>query len=152
MKSILCNTLVIGLALNLATVAYAEDVTYRKHIKPLFNAKCADCHGSNAAPEYGAFKEEMEIWMSKGVGMRMDTYSHLIYFTAWPDTGALMRRLNDGKGSSDGKPGNMYPNLGSNDDERQQNLKLFKDWIGNWTMKRWNEITKEEIEGIKIKY
>ena len=152
MKSVLVSTLVFGLILNLASHAYAEEVTYRKHIKPLFDAKCASCHGSNTAPEYYAFKEEKEMWMSKGVAMKMDTYSHLISFTAWPDTGALMRRLNDGKGSSEGKPGNMYQHLGANEDERQRNLKTFKGWVGNWTMKRWNEITKEELDGIKVKY
>jgi hypothetical protein len=31
--------------------------------------------------------------------------------TAWPDIGALIRRLDDGKGSKDGKPGNMYQHL-----------------------------------------
>ncbi len=33
----------------------------------------------------------------------MDTYSYLIYYTAWPDTGSLMRRLDDGKNIKDGK-------------------------------------------------
>jgi hypothetical protein len=90
--------------------------------------------------------------MSKVVAMRMDTYSHLVFFTAWPDTGSLMRRLNDGKGTSDGKPGNMHNHLGANDEERQRNLKIFKEWVGNWTLKRWNEITKEELDGIRVKY
>ncbi|MHB8893622.1 MAG: cytochrome C [Candidatus Geothermincolia bacterium] len=152
MNGILWSALVIGLTLNLVSDANAEDVTYRKHIKPLFDAKCAGCHGSNAGPEYYAFKEEQEIWLSKGVGMKLDSYNHLIFFTAWPDTGALMRRLDDGNGSSDGKPGNMYRNLGATDDERQQNLKLFRDWVGNWTLKRWKDITKEDIDGIKVKY
>jgi len=61
-----------------------------------------------------------------------------------------MRRLDDGKTS--GKQGNMYQYLGSNEEERQRNLKLFKEWVGNWTLKRWNEITKEDMEGIKVRY
>jgi hypothetical protein len=88
----------------------------------------------------------------KGVGMRMDTYSHLIFYTAWPDTGSLMRRLDDGRNTKDSKPGNMYKYLGSTEEERQKNLQLFKAWVGNWTLKRWPEITKEELDGIKVKY
>ena len=82
----------------------------------------------------------------------MDTYSHLIAYTAWPDTGALMRRLDDGKAANDAKPGNMYPHLGSTEPERQKNLQTFKNWVGAWTLKRWKEITKEELDGIKVKY
>ena len=37
----------------------------------------------------------------------MDTYADLIFFVGWPDTGALMRRLDDGKTAADGKPGNV---------------------------------------------
>ncbi|MCX8070232.1 MAG: hypothetical protein N2738_06985 [Thermodesulfovibrionales bacterium] len=128
----------------------AEEITYRKHIKPIFDAKCVACHGVNSAPEYYAFKEEPDKWKSKGQGMRMDTYSHLIFYTAWPDTGALMRRLDDGKVA--GKEGNMYVYLGSTDEERQKNLKIFKEWVGNWTPKRWKDITKEDMDKIKVKY
>lgn len=77
---------------------------------------------------------------------------HLIGFIGWPDTGAVMRRLDDGKNTKDGKPGNMYQYLGSTEEERQQNLRLFRDWIGNWTLKKWKDITKEEMDGIKAKY
>lgn len=132
--------------------ANAEEVTYRKHIKPLFDSKCIVCHGPDSAPEYDAFKEEKDKWLSKGKGMRMDTYSHLIFYTAWADTGSLMRRLDDGKNTKDGKPGNMYQYLGASEEERQKNLKLFKGWVGHWTLKRWPEITKEELSKIKVKY
>ncbi len=132
--------------------AHAGEVTYRTHIQPLFNAKCIACHGPDSAPEYDAFKLEKEKWLAKGKGMRMDTYSHLIFYTAWPDTGSLMRRLDDGKNRTDGKPGNMYQYLGSSEEERQKNLKVFKEWVGHWTTKRWPEITKEEMDKIKVKY
>jgi hypothetical protein len=130
-----------------ATVAAAaaETVTYRKHIQPIVAARCAGCHGSEA-PEYFGFKEQKEAWIAKGIGPRMDTYSHLVYFTAWPDTGALMRRLDDAK------PGNMYQHLGDNDEERKKNLALFKAWVGNWSLKKWAEISKEEMDGIKVPY
>ncbi len=132
--------------------ASAEEKKYTTHVKPVFDAKCIGCHGPASAPEYDAFKQEKDKWLSKGQGMRMDTYSHLIFYTAWPDTGALMRRLDDGKNTKDGKPGNMYQHLGATEEERQKNLKIFKDWVGNWILKRWPEITKEEMNGIKVKY
>lgn len=135
-----------------SSVSWADEITYRKHIKPLFDEKCLACHGSASAPEYDAFKEEKEKWLAQGQGMRMDTYSHLTFYTAWPDTGSLMRRLDDGKNTKDRKPGNMYQHLGSTDGERQKNLALFKAWVGNWTLKRWPEITKEEMNGIKVRY
>ena len=63
-----------------------------------------------------------------------------------------MRRLDDGKASKDGKPGNMYENLGTSEAERQKNFGLFQSWVGNWVLKRWPEITKEELGGITVKY
>lgn len=152
MKKAFLAVIVLGVVLCFASIASSEEITYRKHIKPLFDSKCRACHGSDAAPEYYAFKEDQNKWTAQGKGMRMDTYSHLVFYTAWPDTGALMRRLNDGRGVKDGKPGNMYQHLGGTEEERQQNLKLFKEWVGNWTMKRWKEISKEDIDGIKVKY
>ena len=84
--------------------------------------------------------------------MRMDSYSHLVSFVGWPNSGAMMRRLDDGKGSKDGKPGNMYLHLGATEVERQQNLGQFKAWIGNWSLKRWPETTREDLNGITVKY
>jgi len=80
--------------------------------------------------------------------MRMDTYSHLIFYTAWPDTGALMRRLDDGK--TTGKEGNMYKYLGYTEDERQKILNCLNS-IGNWILKRCAEIIKEDVNAIKVK-
>lgn len=147
-RLVLMTSLVAALS---ASVALGEEVTYTRQIKPLFDARCAGCHGKETA-EYPAFKQEKEKWLAKGQGMRMDTYSHLVYFTAWPDTGALMRRLDDGKSLKDGKPGNMYQYLGATEEERQKNLGLFKEWVGKWVVKKWPEITKEEMNEIKVKY
>jgi len=80
----------------------------------------------------------------------MDRYTYLIFFIGWQDTGALMRRLDDGKNIKEGKPGNMYPYLGATEEERQRNLKIFKEWVGNWTLERFPEITKEELNGIRV--
>lgn len=142
----------ISLTFLLAVTSNADEITYRKHIQPLFNAKCISCHGPDSAPEYEAFKAEKEKWLGVKKGMRMDTYSHLIFYTAWPDTGALMRRLDDGKNTKDGKPGNMYQYLGDSEEERQKNLNVFKEWVGHWTLKRWKEITKDDLDRIRVKY
>jgi len=136
----------------------ADDVTYRKHIQPLFEDQCASCHGADA-PYFGEFVEKKDKYIAAEIGPRMDTYADLIFFIGWPDTGAVMRRLDDGAYTADGKPGNMYEHLGADRAERQMNLKLFKAWIGEdaWTLKRWNArggvpgVTKDEISKMKLK-
>lgn len=129
----------------------AGDVRYTTDIKAVFDRQCSMCHGAGS-PEYGDFKKDKEKFSKLFKGPKMDSYAHLVFFTGWPDTGALMRRLDDGKGSKDGKAGNMYKHLGSDDAERLKNLKLFKDWVGNWTLKRFPDLTKEELAGISVKY
>ena len=139
--------------------ASANDVTYRKHIRPLFQSQCASCHGADA-PYLGDFKEKKAKYVAKDIGPRMDTYADLIFFIGWPDTGAIMRRLDDGKSTKDGKAGNMYEHLGDSDQSRQKQLKVFKAWVGEeaWSLKRWGArgdvpgATKEEISKMKLKY
>ena len=78
----------------------------------------------------------------------------------WPDTGALMRRLDDGSNTADKKAGNMYKNLGETDAERAANLKLVKAWLGEeaWNLNRWAKrgdvpaISKEQLDKIQAKY
>jgi cytochrome c5 len=133
------------------TSVQADEITWSGTIKGVFEKHCIACHGSSA-PEYPAFKKDKDAWLKKGIGMRMETYSHLVSFVGWPNTGALMRRLDDGKNSKDGKPGNMYQHLGSEEPERQANLALFKKWTGSWNLKRWADIFKDELSGIMAKY
>ena len=137
----------------LAAPALAQQPTYRKDIRPLWEAKCAACHGANS-PYLGDFDENKEKYKATSKGPRMDTYAEMLFYIAWPDTGAIQRRLDDGKNTKDGKPGNMYVFLGGTDDERQKNLALFKEWIGKdaWISKRRDAITKEELLRIKAKY
>lgn len=142
---------VTGFTVLVAGIAAAGDVKYRTHIKQLFEQKCEACHG-NDAPEYGDFKKDKVKYTSMFKGPKMSGYANLVYFTGWPDTGALMRRLDDGTNTKDKKPGNMYQYLGADDAERQKNLKFFRDWVGNWVLKRWPEITKEDLNGIKVTY
>ncbi len=142
-----------------SATAGAEDTTYRKHIRPLWEKRCASCHGDNA-PYHGDFSENKNRFVADDLGPRMDTYADLTHFVAWPDTGALMRRLDDGQSTADKKPGNMYQHLGDDDVERQANLKVFKAWVGEdaWSLKRWKArgdapgITKEELDKLKLKY
>lgn len=152
----------IFLALLIAGVSvasWAEDITYRKHIWPLWEQKCAVCHGSGS-PYLGEFMENEKTFTQQMKGPRMDTYANLIFFIGWPDTGAVMRRLDDGKSAAGGKPGNMYQYLGAAEEERQKNLNLFKEWVGKdaWKPNRWEArgkvpaITKEEMDKIKVKY
>jgi hypothetical protein len=143
----------------LASRVVADEVTYRKHVRPLFQEQCATCHGANS-PCLGDFAEKKDEYVANDIGPRMDTYADLIFFIGWPDTGAVMRRLDDGKSTKDGKPGNMYENLGDDEQERQKNLSIFKAWVGDdaWMLKRWNArgdvpaVTKEEIAKMKLKY
>ncbi len=153
----LVATLIILLGANAAT---AQEATYRTVIAPMWKSKCIACHGAKS-PERANFLLDEKGYAEKSLGPRMDSYERFIAFIAWPDTGSLMRRLDDGSGQfSGGKPGNMYQNLGSTNEERAANLKLVKAWVGDgaWNLNRWNKradvpaISKEQLDKIKIKY
>ncbi len=139
--------------------ANAEEITYRKHIRPLWETRCSQCHDSDA-PYLGEFQEDKQRYIDQDLGPRMDTYADLLHFVGWPDTGAIMRRLDDGQNHPDGKPGNMYIYLGDTDQERQTNLEVFKAWIGPaaWNLNRWKQrgnapaITKDQLERLKVAY
>ena len=153
------NLILTGLVATISFASHAQDVTYRTDIAPLWKQKCAACHGADA-PTLGEFEADKKKFEARQLGPRMNTYADLLFYVGWPETGALMRRLDDGKTSSDAKPGNMYQNLGANEAERQKNLQLFKAWVGvdAWNPKRWEArgkvpaITKEEMNKIKAKY
>lgn len=152
--------LTTGLSLVLcAGTVSAADVTYRKDIRPLWEQKCSVCHGKDS-PYLGDFLENQDQYKKMLKGPRMDSYADLIFYVGWPDTGAVMRRLDDGKQLKGGKAGNMYQYLGADEAERQKNLNLFKAWVGEdaWTHKRWDAkgdmpgVTKEELQKMKVKY
>lgn len=138
--------------------ASAQNVTYTKDIAPMFKENCAECHGEGA-PIYKEFKKQEEKFTKEKLGPRMDSYPLLISHIGWPETGAIMRRLDDGKAGG-GKPGNMYRYLGSDEQERQKNLALFKAWVGEggWNLNRWAArgnvpaITKEQLDKLKLEY
>jgi len=151
--------LALSLVAGVSVASWAEDITYRKHIRPLWLEKCSGCHGATA-PYLGDFDENKKKFEAAFKGPRMDTYADLIFFVGWPDNGAIMRRLDDGKNTGDGKPGNMYQYLGATQEERQKNLNLFKEWVGMdaWKLNRWQArgkvpaITKADMDKIKVKY
>ena len=134
-----------------ASQLLAADITWQKDIKPVFDKQCAACHGATA-PEHEEFNKDKKTWMSKGIGMRMASYSYLIGHVGWPYTGAIMRRLDDGSNLPAKKAGNMYEHLGSNEAERKANLELFKSWVGNWNVKRFKDVTNEELGLLQLKY
>lgn len=148
------KVLIMGLAVMAfvwAVQAQAAEITWQNDIKPLFDKNCLGCHGKES-PEHDAFAKDKKGFTEKSIGMRMESYSHLITYVGWPYTGALIRRLDDGSTRTDKKPGNMYEHLGASDPERKANLAIFKAWVGSWNVKRWNDITKEELNAIKAKY
>lgn len=153
------NLIALFVIASFSSAVAAQEITYRKHIRPLWQEKCAGCHGAGA-PYLGEFDADKKKFEAAMKGPRMDTYADMVFFVAYPDTGALQRRLDDGKSAKDGKAGNMYAYLGGTDEERQKNLALFRDWVGNdaWKMNRWKArgdvpaITKEDLDRLKMKY
>jgi hypothetical protein len=94
--------------------------------------------------------KNLEGNVNKSVGPRMNNYTLMSSFVVWPDTGALMRALDDGTNTPDGKPGRMYQYLGATEQERNINLEVFKKWVGYWTLKNWSETSKDEINRIQL--
>lgn len=160
MRTIGTASLIAALAAGMSASAQAQDATYRKDIKPLVDARCAGCHGTGA-PTLAEFQLDQKKYTASMKGPRIDTYADLLALIGWPDTGAIMRRLDDGKSEhAGGKPGNMYQFLGSTEEERQKNLGTFKAWVGPdaWVLNRFKArgnvsgITKEQLERIRVNY
>ncbi|MEI8031286.1 MAG: cytochrome C [Comamonadaceae bacterium] len=143
----------------LASVALAADPSYRNDIGPLIKAQCIECHGDDS-PSLADFLLEQEKFKKDKQGPRISSYGDLIQLIGWPDSGALMRRLDDGANTPNKKPGNMYRHLGETDTIRATNLKLIKAWVGDgaWNLSRWEKkedvpaITKEQMDKFKLGY
>lgn len=160
MKAALAAACVAVWLPGVSTGGLAAETTYTKDIKPLVEAKCAACHGAGA-PTLADFQLDQKKYTAVMKGPRMDTYADLLMLVGWTDTGAIMRRLDDGKSAlAGGKPGNMYQFLGATDEERQANLGIFKAWVGpeGWILNRFNArgnvpgISKEQLEKVQVKY
>lgn len=143
----------------LSLPTFAQEVTYRNQVKPMIQKLCAECHGDDA-PTLAEFKLAEEKYKKEKLGPRTSTYENLLQIIAYTDTGALMRRLDDGTNTSDKKPGNMYKYLGETDAERAANLVMLKSWVGEgaWNLNRWTArgdvpgITKDQLEKLKLTY
>jgi hypothetical protein len=142
-----------------AAPVQAQTVTYTKDIAPLLKEYCSECHGEGS-PIYKEFKKDEKRLTKEKIGPRMDSFPLMVTHIVYPETGALQRRLDDGKASPGGKPGNMYRYLGGDDAERQKNLATFKAWLGEggWNLNRWAArgdvpaITKEQLDKLKLAY
>lgn len=126
------------------------NVTYTNTIAPLMAERCHACH-QEGSPTLAEFEADKDGWKRKGKGPRLDSYELLTGFVNGEDAGAVMRRLDDGKHTKDGKPGNMYVNLGASDTERAANLARFKRWIGegSWILKKNEDWTDAERKAVK---
>ncbi len=136
-----------GAMVALSGAATAQSVTYENGVKKILSERCMGCHGKGA-PTLAEFDKDKEGWKKKMKGPRIDDYANLMILVNGSDAGALMRRLDDGKNTKDGKPGNMYNYLGKNADERAQRLVTMKQWVGNWSLKRRNELSEGELKSI----
>jgi hypothetical protein len=150
---------ILGLMIGASSLA-AQEVTYRKDIAPLWKAQCVTCHGEKS-PERAEFLRDEKGYAAKSLGPRMDSYERILAFIGWPDTGALMRRLDDGTSpGAGGKPGNMYVNLGATEQARAANLKLLKAWVGEggWNLNRFEKkgdtpgVSVEQLARLKLAY
>ncbi|HLF95397.1 MAG TPA: cytochrome C [Planctomycetota bacterium] len=130
-----------------APSAAPEKVTYKNTIAALVQKRCGECHGPKS-PTMAEFDKDKKAFKDKDLGPRYDTYENLLVVVNGADLGALMRRLDDGKNTKDGKPGNMNENLGDTPAERAANLELFKRWVGGWTLKRNAEVSAAERSAI----
>ena len=71
--------LALFLVAGVSVASWAQDITYRKHIKPLWVQKCAACHDASA-PYLGDFDENKKKFEAAFKGPRMDTYADLVFF------------------------------------------------------------------------
>jgi mono/diheme cytochrome c family protein len=142
-----------------ASPALAADVTYRNAVAPMIKAQCSECHGSES-PALADFLLDQEKYKKEKTGPRTSSYGDLVQLIGWPDSGAFMRRLDDGANTADKKPGNMYKYLGETDAERAANLNMLKAWVGDgaWNLNRWGArgdvpgVTKDQLDKLVLKY
>lgn len=143
----LASAFVLALGLVSLPSMAADAVTYDNGISQLIKARCSECHGSDA-PTMAEFKADQEKFKKDKLGPRMDSYESLMVMVNGTDTGALMRRLDDGANTKDNKPGNMHKHLGKSDEERAANLAMVKQWVGSWHLKKAAETSEDERKAI----
>lgn len=149
-KIILCGAVAATLSACATGPSQTGDkpITYNNTIKQIMADRCMKCHGPDA-PLIADFDKNKEKFKEQDIGPRMDTHANVMTFINGSDAGALMRRLDDGKNTKDGKPGNMYVKLSADDAERAARLELFKKWIGPWNLKKRPDWTAEDLAAVK---
>ncbi len=143
----------------LTAPVFGAEVTYRNDVKPFLQTNCGECHGDRS-PILAEFKLDAERYKNEKHGPRFDAYESLLQIIAYPDSGAFMRRLDDGTMSADQKPGNMHKHLGETESERAANLTMLKAWVGAgaWNLNRWKTesgvpgISKEQMDKLQLMY
>jgi len=114
---------------------------------------CHECHGSES-PTLEEFRMNREKFINLDLWPRMDRYEYLMVFVNGEDMGSLTRRLDDGENTEDHKPGSMYKYMGKTEAERAENLKVFKGWIGYWSLESPHtleqKIESEWLESVLI--
>lgn len=141
--------LILPLLLTSLGVQAEAPATYSQDIRPLWQARCSSCHGA-ASPYLGQWQAAKDDYKKRQIGPRMDSYAELLHFVGWPQSGALMRQLDDGTGNGKGKPGDMYRHLGDDETERQANLARFKRWLGPGAWSTAHLKPKKEQTGITL--
>lgn len=144
---IACLLLLVAAGCGTSTSPAPARPTYENAIRGLVEKRCGECHGPKS-PTMEEFDKAKQAFKDKDLGPRYDSYENLLVVVNGSDLGALMRRLDDGRNTKDGKAGNMYKHLGESDAERAANLDVFKRWVGGWTLKRKAEVSDAERAAI----
>jgi len=61
--------------------ALSDEITYSKHIRPVWEDKCGRCHDSSA-PDYATFMKNPKQYELDDKGPRMDSYATLLFSSA----------------------------------------------------------------------
>jgi mono/diheme cytochrome c family protein len=147
MRKRLLVAIAVGATAVVSGAAGADSYTYESTVKKIFAERCAACH-INGAPSMSEFQNNKEAWTKKFKGPSLADYKSVMVMVNGSDAGALMRRLDDGKNTKDGKPGNMYNYLGKDAHDRAERLEKIKKWVGSWSLKRRNELSPAELSAI----
>jgi hypothetical protein len=113
----------------------ADRAIFQAKILPIFEANCMDCHGDDA-PSYATYLTAPERFKKEKLGPRMMSYDEVMLFVTGPEFGSMARRLDDGANTPNQRRGNMFKYLGETDRQREENLRILKQWIGE---KSWRQ-------------
>jgi len=67
-------------------------------------------------------------------------------------SGAVIRRLDDGRIRKTGSQGTCTSISAPPMKNGRQISPCSKDWIGTWNLKKWPDVTEEEMNGLRMDY